>query len=170
MYIRRTSKRHLGLAGLLGCLVLLVAAPVATAAGNGEVSGKVTSAASHAGIEKVEVRFYKTENSWNREFTTAGGDYAATLEAGEYTVEFVPTSGSLYASQYYKEKLSYVAAQKITVEEGEKLSIDAQLAESDTISGRVISNASGMELDDIEATAYEAKAPNHAVATASNEW
>jgi hypothetical protein len=103
MSICSTGKRRSVLAGLLGCVVLLVTSPVAAATGNGEVSGKVTSAASHTGIEKVEVRFYKTENSWNREFTGAGGDYTVELEAGEYTVELVPESSSGYASRRTRE-------------------------------------------------------------------
>jgi hypothetical protein len=157
------SRRRWVLAGLLGCLALLVAAPVALA-GTGTVSGKVTSGAfPHPGIEKVEVRFYKTEGSWNREFTGAGGDYSVGLEPGEYTVEFVPESSSGYASQYYPEKLSYATAAKITVEEGKNLTISAELSEGNTITGAVTSYASGSELAGIEVTAYEAQAPNNAI-------
>jgi hypothetical protein len=87
--VRHGGVRRVALALLLGCLALLATAPVA-AATLGKVTGKVTSASSKAGIEHVEVRFWKTENSWNREFTGTGGDYSAELEPGEYKVEWVP--------------------------------------------------------------------------------
>jgi hypothetical protein len=148
---------------LLCAVALLLAAPSASAA-TGKVSGKVMSASSHVGIENVEVRFYKVENAWNREFTGAGGDYSAVLEPGEYTVEFVP-EGSTYAAQYYKEKATYGVATKVTVKEGGEVVVNAALSQSNTINGIVTSNASGTELGGIDVIAYEAKPPNDKVAS-----
>jgi hypothetical protein len=150
------------LGALLGGAALLVTAPVALA-GNGTVSGSVTSAASHAGIERVEVRFYKVHNEWSREFTATGGKFGASLEAGEYKVEFVPEASSGYASQYYDDALSYASAPTINVEEGKTLTIEAMLFRSNSISGNVTSAATGHALSDIEVTAYEAQAPNDAI-------
>jgi hypothetical protein len=164
----REFRRRCGRAALLAGAVLLLAAPAALA-GNGEVSGKVTSASSHAGIEHVEVLYYKADSE-DHEFykleTGGGGDYSAALSAGEYTVEFVPPSGSPYAVQYYEEKLSASAANRITVAEGAKIVVGAELTRSNSISGTVTSAATDGELGGIEVTAYEAKTPNAAVKTA----
>lgn len=156
------------LGALFGGAALLVTAPVALA-GDGTVSGTVTSAASHAGIERVEVRFYKAHNEWNREFTGTGGKFSGALEAGEYKVEFVPEASAGYASQYYDDALSYASAPEINVEEGKALTIEAKLSRSNLISGKVTSAATGQELDKIEVTAYEAQAPNDAVETAETD-
>jgi len=168
MGARREFGRRCGRAALLACVVLLLAAPAALA-GNGEVSGKVISASSHAGIEHVEVLYYKADSE-DHEFykleTGSGGDYSTAIATGEYTVEFVPPSGSPYAVQYFKEKLSSSAADRVTVAEGAKTVIGAELTRSNSISGTVTSAASNGELDGVEVTAYEAKAPNDAVKTA----
>ena len=167
----REFGRRFGRVALLAGAALLLAAPAALA-GNGEVSGKVTSASSHADIEHVEVLYYKV-GSEDHEFykleTGSGGDYSTALATGEYTIEFVPPSGSGYAVQYYKEKLSSSAADRITVAEGAKTVVSAELSRSNSISGTVTSAASDSELSGIEVTAYEAKAPNAAVKTADTD-
>ncbi len=164
----REFGRRFGRAALLACTVLFLAAPVALA-GNGEVSGKVTSASSHAAIEHVEVLYYKAGSS-DGEFykleTGSGGNYSGVIASGEYTVEFVPPSSSGYAVQYYKEKLSSSVADRVTVAEGAKMAVSAELSRGNSISGTVTSAASDAELADIEVTAYEAQAPNDAVKTA----
>jgi hypothetical protein len=161
-----------GSAALTACTALLLAAPAALA-GNGEVSGKVTSASSHAGIEHVEVLYYKVGSEdhefYKLETTGSSGDYSAALAAGEYTIEFVPPSGLDYAVQYYKDKLSSAAADRVSVEEGKKVVASAELTRSNSISGAVTSAASDGELDGIEVTAYEAHAPNAAVKTADTD-
>jgi hypothetical protein len=168
----REFGRRFRRAALLACTALLLTAPVALA-GNGEVSGKVTSASSHAGIEHVEVLYYKAGSEdhefYKLETTNSSGDYSAVLAAGDYTVEFVPPSGSGYAVQYYKDKLSSAAADRVSVEEGKKVTASAELSRSDSISGTVTSAASEGELDGIEVTAYEAQAPNAAVKTADTD-
>ena len=150
------------LAVLLGCLALLVAAPLAAATGYGTVSGKVTGAVSKTGIEGIEVRIYKGENEWYPATTTSGGTYSAPgIEVGEYKVKFIG-GATKYATQYYKEKLSYAAATTIKVEEGkETKEINAALAESGTISGEVTSASTKLELGDIEVTAYETESSQH---------
>jgi hypothetical protein len=157
---------------LLASAALFLTAPTAFA-GNGEVSGKVTSASSHAGIEHVEVLYYKVGSEdhefYKLETTNSSGDYSGVLAAGYYTVEFVPPSGSVYAVQYYKDKLSSAAADRVVVEENKKTVASAELSRSNSIAGTVTSAASDGELDGIEVTAYEAKAPNAAVKTADTD-
>jgi hypothetical protein len=172
MAARRELRRRFARAALLAGVALLLTAPAALA-GTGEVSGKVTSASSHAGIEHVEVLYYKAGSEdhefYKLETTGSSGDYSAALAAGEYTVEFVPPSGSGYAVQYYKGKLSSAAADSISVGEGEKVLASAELSRSNSISGTVTSAASDGELDGIEVTAYEAHAPNAAVKSANTD-
>jgi hypothetical protein len=162
--VRRKRAGQGALAVLVGCLALLATAPVAAATGYGTVVGKVTGAISKAGIEGIEVRIYKSENEWYRATTTSTGVYsAAGIETGEYKVEF--NGGTTkYATQYYKEKLSYAAANAINVEEGkETKEVNAALSEAGTISGEVTSASSKLELGDIEVTAYERESPNTAI-------
>lgn len=157
--------RRVRLAVLLALVGSMLAVPAAFAA---EVAGKVTSAASHTGIEDVEVLYYKVGSS-DGEFyklaTGSGGVYSNSIAAGQYDVKFVPSAGSGYAFQYYKEKLSSAAADTVTVEEGKKTEVDAELGKADSIGGTVTSAAVGSELADIEVTAYEAQTPNEAVET-----
>jgi Carboxypeptidase regulatory-like domain len=163
-HVRRNLVGRCVLAVLLGCIALLLTAPLAAATGYGAVSGKVTGAVSKVGIEGIEVRIYNGENEWYPTTTTSGGTYsAAGIEAGEYKVKFIGT-GTKYATQYYKEKLSYAAATTIKVEEGkETKEINAALSENGTISGEVKSASTNLELGDIEVTAYERNPPNAAI-------
>ena len=151
------------LAVLLGCLVLLVTTPAIAAAAT--VSGKVTNAKSE-GIAGVEVRYYSSEDEYGRFVTESNGEYGKNINAtaGTFKVEFVPPAGSEYASQYYKEKLSYAAATPVTVEEGKTTSVSAVLARGASISGTVTSAAPPhSEIEHIEVTAYEKAAPNAAI-------
>jgi hypothetical protein len=154
------------LAVSLGCLGLLLITPTAGATGYGAVSGKVTGAASKAGIEGIEVRIYKGEDVWYPATTASNGSYtAAGVEPGEYKVKFIGTA-TKYATQYYKEKLSFAAATTISVEAGKELKeINAALSENASISGAVTSASSELELGNIEVTAYETNAPNAVVAS-----
>lgn len=153
----------------LACLGALLIAPTAGATGYGAISGKVTGAASKTGIEGIEVRLYDHENEWYPTTTASNGSYsAAGLEPGEYKVKFIGTTK--YATQYYKEKLSYAAATAITVEAGKEVKeVNAALSENASISGAVTSASSNLELGDIEVTAYEKNAPNAVVASVDTD-
>jgi hypothetical protein len=143
---------------------VLGAIPAVAAAAT--VAGKVTNA-KNEGLEGVEVRYYSSEGEYGRFITEKNGEYGKDInaEAGEFKVEFVPPSGSKYASQYYKEKLSYDAATPVTVEAGKTTPISAVLAEGSSISGTVTSVAPPhSEIGHIEVTAYEKAAPNAVVA------
>ena len=145
---------------LPGCLALLAAIPAIAAAAT--VSGKVTNVKGE-GIAGVEVRYYSSEDEYGRFVTENNGEYGKGINAtaGVFKVEFVPPEGSEYASQYYKEKLSYAAATPVTVEEGKITPVSAVLARGASISGTVTSAAPPhSEIEHIEVTAYEKAAPN----------
>ncbi|HTB49361.1 MAG TPA: carboxypeptidase regulatory-like domain-containing protein [Solirubrobacteraceae bacterium] len=149
------------LVALLGCLALLATIPAVAAAAT--VAGKVTNAKGE-GIAGVEVRYYSSEDEYGRFVTESNGEYGKDINAtaGVFKVEFVPPAGSKYASQYYKEKLSYATATPVTVEENKATpSVSAILAEGASISGTVTSAAPPhSEIEHIEVTAYEKAAPN----------
>jgi len=133
--VRRNRTGRCLLAVALGCLALLVSAPVAAATGYGSVSGKVTGAVSKTGLEGVEVRLYSSEDTYYPATTTSTGTYSAAVEAGEYKVEFIG-GGAGYATQYYKDKLSYAAATALDVSaEANVKEVNASLYKSGSISG-----------------------------------
>lgn len=161
----RKWKGHWALAVLLGCLALLALAQSASAAATMAV-GKVTDAKG-AGIENVEVRYYKgSENEWSRYVTNKNGEYGKdiNIEYGEYKVEFIPPSGSKYALQYYEKKLTYATANTVYVEDEKETTVNAVLPEGGSISGTVTSAATHQEIGHVEVTAYERNPPNNAVA------
>jgi hypothetical protein len=149
---------------LVGCLALLGTIPAIAAAAT--VTGKVTNAKDE-GIEGVEVRYYSSADEYGRFVTESNGEYGKGINAtaGVFKVEFVPPAGSKYASQYYKEKLSYAAATPVTVEESKTTPpVSAILAEGASISGTVTSAAPPhSEIGHVEVTAYEKAAPNTAI-------
>jgi hypothetical protein len=149
---------------LLGCLALLGTIPAVAAAAT--VTGKVTNA-KNEGIEGVEVRYYSNADEYGRFVTESNGEYGKDINAtaGVFKVEFVPPAGSKYASQYYKEKLSYATATPVTVEESKTTPpVSAILAEGASISGTVTSAAPPhSEIGRVEVTAYEKAAPNTAI-------
>jgi hypothetical protein len=145
---------------LLGCLALLATIPAFAEAAT--VAGKVTNA-KNEGLEGVEVRYYSSEEEYERFVTEKSGEYGKDINAtaGVFKVEFVPPAGSEYTSQYYKEKLSFAAATPVTVEEGKTTSVSAVLTRGASISGTVTSAAPPhSEIEHIEVTAYEKAAPN----------
>jgi hypothetical protein len=151
---------------LLAFLACLLTAPLAQAS-DGKISGDVTAASSKVGIEGVEVVLYAHEEEGYEAgistTTNAGGDYSLEVEPGEYKVEF-DTSGTKYASQFYKDKLSLLAGETIRVVSGSETSgIGAALYQSNTILGTVTSASSHDDLGGIEVTAYEANGRNAAV-------
>jgi hypothetical protein len=115
------------------------------------------------GISGVEVRFIYGSSGYYKSTTGAGGKYAGALPAGEYVVEFVPKAP--YAIQYYEDAQSEASATRVIFREGEHKAISAELAQGNSIAGTVTSAANGNELQGIEVTLYEAKAPNTVVAT-----
>ncbi len=137
------------LAALLGCLALLATIPAIAAAAT--VTGKVTNA-KNEGIAGVEVRYYSSENEYERFVTESNGEYGKDINAtaGVFKVEFVPPASSTYASQYYKEKLSYATATPVTVEENKTTSpVSAILAAGASISGTVTDAATSQPLSGI---------------------
>jgi len=120
----------------------------------GEISGEVTSAATKAGIAGIEVCPRSASGEYTGPCTTtnAGGEYTmAALAGGEYTIEFSPSDGANYLTQYYDDKSSISEAGLVTVSAGGKVSgIDATMAAGGEITGTVTSASSKAALAEVE--------------------
>jgi Carboxypeptidase regulatory-like domain len=139
---------HLALAALLGCLGLLVLAPVAAAAGTGSIKGTVTNTQPKA-VEGVTVDVLNamTSELAGSATTEAAGEYeVAGLAAGPYVVEFLPPLGSEYIRQYYDDRHAFAKAKAVTVVEDKATeAINAELHTGGKVSGKVEAGGKGVE-------------------------
>ena len=122
-------------------LLGLGAAPPASAAPRGQISGTVTDAGG-AGVKGVTVTAYDSDSGeFGAQTTTKkNGSYTLKkLDAADYTVEFMDnTDQPLYATEYYDDQTAFEDADPVTVGAGQTVSgVDAALARFGTISGRV---------------------------------
>ena len=104
----------------------------------GNISGRVTNA-SVAGIAGIGVYVYDLDRN-NLAYTPTDifGNYSANgLPTGSYNVLF-HNNGLSYISEWYNDKADFDAADSVTVNAGsDTLGINAMLAHSGSISGRV---------------------------------
>jgi RHS repeat-associated protein len=108
----------------------------------GQMSGRVTSAVTSAGLAGIEVCAEpSTEGRGNCATSDATGAYTiAGLARGSYKVEFtVPSQGTLnYIRQYYDAESSYSSADAVSVTAGQTTSsIDAAMHPGGAIAGKV---------------------------------
>jgi hypothetical protein len=131
----------------------------AAMAAGGQISGRVTSAATHAAIADVEVCADETGGgpyggcapvNGNGEYTISG------LNSGSYDVEFYPfLEEGNYLPQYYIGKASVTEASSVAVTAGSTSSnINAELQPGGEVSGRV-TDTSSHPLEKIEVCARE---------------
>ena len=123
----------------------------------GSISGTVRDVADNpiAGV-RVYVNEYDT-NSWLGDAQTLS-DGAFTVDglpAGSYRVH-VDTTGTSFASEYYNNAYDYGAATPVPVTAGENTPvIDFALEAGVSISGRVTSSFTGVDLPDLWVTALD---------------
>lgn len=142
-----------------------VAAPNATGGvgaelhSGGQISGRVTSAATHSALAGIFVCASRgdeglsggcTETNSNGEYTIEG------LGSGSYVVEFFPVfEEGDYLGQYYSGKASESEANRVSVTQGSMTAnINAELQPGGEISGRV-TDTSAHPLEKIEVCAIE---------------
>jgi Carboxypeptidase regulatory-like domain len=132
----------------------------------GELTGRVTSAFTHAPIEGVEVDAY--DGGQHTAVTNANGEYTIPRlgnRSGEYTVSFSPLSGDGldFFPQWYDDKESQLGSDPVHVPLDHTTSgIDAALSEGGQIAGTVTDAHTGQRLAGIFACArnrvvYEAR-------------
>lgn len=159
---RRLRLRHSSLdrifAPLVGNTPFAVKADAEEA--SGAISGRVTDALSGEGLPDICVyafgyHFERGGFGWAE--TEADGDYTieSGLPSGTYQVEFWPCERSEYVGQYYDDdEASYEQATPVEVTDGQTTpNIDAALAKSGTISGKVTAAATGEGLEGVCVTA-----------------
>ena len=136
----RKGVGHWAFAVLVGCVALLVLAPVAVAAGTGSIEGTVTESA-HKALANVSVTVYNSnEESEGFASTNASGEYTVSgLSGGHYKVGF--SDQPTYTDQYYNKQSSFEGASLVSVTEGNATSgIDAEMLQPGKITGRVTSS------------------------------
>jgi hypothetical protein len=136
---------------------------------SGGISGTVTSASSQAGLAGVEVTVYDSgEDPVASVQTAANGTYTVPgLPAGDYEVEFSPTSGN-YLSQFYSGKATLAEAGKVAVTAGASTGpIDATLAAGGEISGTVYKPGGAVGAPGVEVAVYESSSENKFVGSAT---
>ena len=119
-------------------------APVASAAAAGQVSGRVTDAATHQALADVSVQVFRSTGSFvaSGVTDTAGRYTVGGLGAGGYKVWF--SAADDHIGQYYNAKASQSTADAVTLASGQMLSnIDAALQVGGQISGTVTDAATG---------------------------
>jgi hypothetical protein len=124
----------------------------------GEITGTVTHAAGGAPLEGIKVCAVETGGEFVVQCTNTGptGEYAISrLPQAEYTADFYSLSGE-YVSQYYDDKSSLAAANKVLVTEGTVTAgVDAAMVAAGEITGKVEEAVSEAPLEDIKVCAYE---------------
>jgi hypothetical protein len=111
----------------------------------GQITGKVTSAATKAGIEGIEVCASPTSGgSGSCASTNSKGEYTiVALATGEYTIDFYVYNGLNYLPQYYNGKASLAEANAVAVTAGGTTSgIDAAMVAGGQITGKVTNSSS----------------------------
>jgi 5-hydroxyisourate hydrolase-like protein (transthyretin family) len=124
----------------------------------GQISGTVTSAASHDPLQGVEVDVYDSSDEFvNSTTTAASGTYTLSgLTPGSYEVGFVPTGNLL--PQFYNGQASLDNANAVTVTASHTTSgIDAALAAGGNISGTVTDAASGDPMVGVEVDVFDSE-------------
>jgi Carboxypeptidase regulatory-like domain len=148
------------------------AAVNAALSASGAISGTVTSAAK-ADLQGVEVTVYdSTDDPVASAQTATNGTYTVSgLPAGDYEVEFSPTSGN-YLAQFYAGKATLAEASKVAVTAGASTgSIDATLAAGGEISGTVYKPGGTVAAPGVEVAVYDSTSEHSfvgATTTAAN--
>jgi hypothetical protein len=121
------------------------------------ISGAVSDATTHTGIEDVGVCAFEVGESEPRACasTNTNGKYAiGGLPTGSYKVRFTPEYGDSHGKQFYSGKASLSSADPVSVTEGSTTSgINAELPELGKISGHVSAVSGGGSLENIQVCA-----------------
>jgi hypothetical protein len=121
----------------------------------GQITGKVTDAATKAAVSNVQVCASTSEFFFVRcASSNSGGEYTITgLGSGEYKVSFSPATSS-YQTQYYKDKTNFSEANLVSVIAGAPTSgIDAALQPGGQITGKVTDAATKAAVSGVQVCA-----------------
>jgi len=138
-------------------LCLCCASPRLAFAAGESISGAVTDASTHAGLEGVEVCAWKISGNEAEQaeehcvFTAPGGTYEIALGSkGTYKVEFWPRGGDLnYIAQFYDEKRYWGEATDVYSSAAPTEHVNAALEEGGEIEGQVVSEVGGAPIQGV---------------------
>ena len=134
----------------------------ASLSAGGQIQGKVIADSGGTALEGVQIDVYRQNpinGIWERLWplstaTDVLGHYELTgLPEGIYRIGFRDYSG-LYAQEFHSDALSIETATSVVVSASQIQTINAALADAETISGTVTSSASGTVLEGIQVEVY----------------
>jgi hypothetical protein len=162
--------RAVAVAGVLGLCVMLLPAAASALPPTG-ISGTVTDAETHAGIEKVDVCLYTEGDTLiecKTDATNASGEYTVEgLTEGHYRVGFDVTG---FTTQYYNDASSLSDSTPVSVTTGNVTEhIDAGLEETGqgAVAGQVTNASNGQGAGGVEVCIFASEA-NHCAETNGN--
>lgn len=166
-----TGGRTAALAVLVALCAMLLPAAASAIPPTG-ISGKVTNAENHAGIEKVNVCLYNESDTLiecRTGVTNASGEYTLEgLTEGHYRVGFNATG---FSTQYYNDVSSLGESTLVSVTTGNVTEhIDAGLEEQGqgTVTGRATSASTGQAVGGVSVCAYGFGEGGHCTETNAN--
>ncbi len=163
--------RAVAVAGMLGLCAMLLPAAASALPPTG-ISGTVTDAETHAGIEKVDVCLYTEGDTLiecKTDATNASGEYTLEgLTEGHYRVGFNATG---FATQYYNDASSLSDSTPVSVTTGNVTEhINGELEEEGpgTVTGRVTSASTGQGVGGVSVCADGFDEGGHCTETNAN--
>ncbi|NBD36256.1 MAG: hypothetical protein GVY30_09710, partial [Chloroflexi bacterium] len=124
----------------------------------GVVTGTITAEGSGAPLENVNVTIYEaaTGDSVKSGTTNVSGTYhIGGLISDSYKLRFYDNSGA-YLAEYYDDKPDLGSADPFSVTAGVTTTINAELTPAGIITGTVTAEGSGLPLENVNVTTYEA--------------
>ncbi len=120
-------------------------------ADGGSISGRVTDVSSN-GIANIDVNVHDMNGNyiaWSS--TDSNGDYTVQgIPAGDHKVQFWVGNAGNYITEWYNDQESFENANAVTVTAGNTTTgIDAQLADSGAISGRVTDSTGAVGISNV---------------------
>jgi hypothetical protein len=126
------------------------------------VSGTVTDAVTHAGIQGISVQCYTSTGYYcpggQDVETDANGHYTLSgLGTGSATIQFSDTDETTYASQFWTGAAVFSASTPVATTAGQSVTgINAAMVKAGTISGTVTDATTGAGVAGVEVSAYDA--------------
>ena len=144
--------------GVALTLAILAFVPGQAFAAGGQITGTVTDASTHTGLQGVQVDVYNSNQDFvSSAQTDASGNYSISgLAPGSYEVGFYDEADSNHIAQYYNDKPTLSSADPVTVAGGSTTSgVDAALAAAGVITGTVTDASTHTPVSEVQVTVLD---------------